>query len=220
MDIRDMQRTTGNRNSQCSIWPVALFTCCYMLAAVIGAFQGGNKEFLIYIGVMLVLIAVVWKVHTRVSLSRGALWGLSIWGLLHMAGGLLTVPFSWPVKGETHVLYNLWLVPGALKYDQVVHACGFGITTWVCWQGLRKALSGRGVPASPTLGLMVLVAAAGIGFGALNEVIEFIATLMVPETNVGGYRNTGFDLVANLIGAGVAALLIYRFDCGKNNQDG
>ncbi len=29
-----------------------------------------------------------------------------------------------------------------------------------------------------------------------------------PETNVGGYRNTGWDLVANLAGVSVAALLI------------
>lgn len=29
-----------------------------------------------------------------------------------------------------------------------------------------------------------------------------------PETNVGGYVNTGWDMVANLVGAGVAASLI------------
>jgi hypothetical protein len=59
---------------------------------------------------------------------------------------------------------------------------------------------------------MVLACAAGQGFGALNEVIEFAATLLVPETNVGGYLNTGWDLVANLVGCVVAATLIYLFD--------
>jgi hypothetical protein len=56
---------------------------------------------------------------------------------------------------------------------------------------------------------MVLCAAAGLGFGALNEVVEFVATLLIPETNVGGYRNTGWDLVSNLIGATTAATWIW-----------
>ena len=58
---------------------------------------------------------------------------------------------------------------------------------------------------------MVLSATAGLGFGALNEVVEFVATLLIPETNVGGYRNTGWDLVANLIGATIAATLIWAY---------
>jgi hypothetical protein len=69
------------------------------------------------------------------------------------------------------------------------------------------------VPA-PTFGLLVLAAAAGLGFGALNEVIEFVATLTMPETNVGGYVNTGWDLVANTVGATVAVLLIRQFTRG------
>ncbi len=56
--------------------------------------------------------------------------------------------------------------------------------------------------------MLVLVAAAGMGFGAMNEVVEFIATLTMPETNVGGYINTGWDLVSNLTGCTLAALLI------------
>jgi hypothetical protein len=47
-----------------------------------------------------------------------------------------------------------------------------------------------------------------MGLGALNEVIEFAVTLSVPETNVGGYINTGWDLVANSVGAVGAATII------------
>jgi hypothetical protein len=39
--------------------------------------------------------------------------------------------------------------------------------------------------------------------------VEFAATLLVPETNVGGYLNTGWDLAANLFGTTVAATLIW-----------
>jgi hypothetical protein len=55
---------------------------------------------------------------------------------------------------------------------------------------------------------MVLAATSGMGLGALNEVVEFAATLLVPETNVGGYLNTGWDLVANATGATAAVILI------------
>lgn len=192
------------------LWPVVAFTISYLGIALIGAIVRGNLEFLFYIVVMLVLIGVVWVVHHYVGLSAGTLWGLSVWGLAHMAGGLLVVPASWPVNAESRVLYTLWLIPDRLKYDHIVHAYGFGMTTWVCWQGLRSAIRRRGGAAAPTFGLMVLSAAAGLGFGAMNEVVEFVATLLVPETNVGGYRNTGWDLVANFTGATVAASLIWR----------
>jgi hypothetical protein len=200
---------TSNLAEAGKLWPVAAFTFAYLGVALIMALVRGNAEFLFYIGVMLVLIGVVWTVHRSVRLSSGALWGLSVWGLAHMAGGLLVVPQTWPVSAESRVLYTLWLIPGRLKYDQVVHAYGFGMTTWVCWQGLRAAISRRGGVVAPTFGTLVLAAAGGLGFGALNEVVEFIATLLVPETNVGGYRNTGWDLVANLVGATVAVALIW-----------
>ncbi len=57
-----------------------------------------------------------------------------------------------------------------------------------------------------------------MGLGALNEVIEFAATLLIPETNVWGYRNTGWDLVANLVGATVAATIIWLH--GRASADG
>ncbi len=191
------------------LWAVAAFTLAYLVAALIIALVQGNLEFLFYIAVMLILIGCVWIVHRHVDLSSGVLWGLSLWGLAHMAGGLLVVPGGWPVSAESRVLYTLWLIPDRLKYDQVVHAYGFGVTTWVCWQGIRSVIQRRGGTAAPTFGLMVLSAAAALGFGALNEVVEFIATLLVPETNVGGYRNTGWDLIANLCGVTIAAALIW-----------
>jgi uncharacterized membrane protein YjdF len=198
---------------------VGSFTVAYLLLAVAAAFVRGNREFLFYIAVMVILIGAVLAVHRRVNLTHGALWALSVWGLLHMLGGLMPVPEAWPINGEIRVLYSLWFIPGYLKYDHVVHAYGFGTTTWVCWQGLRAAFRGVGKEVQPTFGLMVLAAAGGMGFGALNEVIEFVAVLLVPNTNVGGYMNTGWDLVANLTGAFVAVKLIYFFDRGPVEED-
>ena len=56
--------------------------------------------------------------------------------------------------------------------------------------------------------MLVLCGAAALGFGALNEVVEFTATMTMPNTNVGGYVNTGFDLVANLVGVSVACIIL------------
>jgi hypothetical protein len=190
------------------VWPVATFTALYLAAATGGALVLGNQEFLFYIVVMVVLVGAIWIVHRNVGLEVATLWALSLWGLLHMAGGLLTVPEAWPISGDIRVLYSLWLIPERLKYDQVVHAYGFGVATWVCWQGIRAAIRHRGGDAVPTGGLMVLAATGGMGLGALNEVVEFAATLLVPETNVGGYLNTGWDLVANTTGATLAAVVI------------
>ena len=195
---------------------VFLFTAAYLLPATAVAVLQSNMEFMFYVAVMFVLIAIVGSVHARVHFSTGLLWALSVWGLLHMAGGLVSVPSTWPIDGDIRVLYSLWLIPDALKYDQVVHAYGFGVTAWACWQGLRSILS-TGLSASgdnnpqqikPTIGMLVLCGAAALGFGALNEVVEFTAAMTMPSTNVGGYVNTGFDLVANLVGASTACVLI------------
>lgn len=200
---------SGEPARRFALWPVASFTAAYLVVAVPVALARGNSEFLMYIVVMLVLVAVVWSVHRSVDLTGPALWALSLWGLAHMAGGLIVVPAAWPVEAQSRVLYSLWLIPERLKYDQVVHAYGFGVTTWICWQGMRAAIRRRGGRVRPTVGLMVLAASAGMGLGAMNEIVEFAATLWIPETNVGGYTNTGWDLVANLAGCLTAALAIW-----------
>ena len=188
------------------------FTLAYLALAAAGALESVNREFGFYIAVMLVLVAAVLVVHTRVNLSTGVLWALSLWGLAHMAGGLCPVPESWPTDGPNRVLYSWWLVPHCVKYDNLIHAYGFAVTTCVCWEGLRAILASqapsRASPQRPTLGMLILCGAAALGFGALNEVVEFAATLLVPNTNVGGYMNTGWDLVSNLVGVLVAVVWI------------
>ena len=47
------------------------------------------------------------------------------------------------------------------------------------------------------MSVAVAVWLAGMGVGAFNEVVEFFTTLVLEDTNVGGYQNTGRDLVAN-----------------------
>lgn len=48
-----------------------------------------------------------------------------------------------------------------------------------------------------TLWLILLAAGA---FGAVNEIIEWIMTLTIPRTDVGGHDNTAKDQGANFVG--------------------
>jgi uncharacterized membrane protein YjdF len=186
-----------------SLRAVGAFSAAYLLLATPFAIAQHNTEFLFYIGIVIVFATIVILVHRAAHLSQAALWALSFWGLFHMLGGLLRLPEAWPTDGGSHVLYSLWLIPGYLKYDQVIHAYGFGVSTLVCWEYIKTIPGVR-----PTFGVLVLCALAGMGLGAINEIVEFTAVLMIPGTNVGGYENTGWDLVANLTGSTLSALFI------------
>ena len=185
------------------ILPVAIFTVAYTLAFTAWFLSAGNWEFIVYILTMVGLIALVGLTLDKAGYPLPLLWALSLWGLLHMAGGGV------PVNGS--VLYNLVLVPlvdvsgsPILKYDQAVHAYGFGVTAWLLHQLLiRHFPSSRGTWTAFTYPLF-----GAMGLGALNEMIEFSAVLMVPDTNVGGYVNTALDLCFNALGAFIAVLIL------------
>jgi len=184
---------------------VISFTLLYLLVASLFSWRLQNWEFIIYICVVLIIGLSVMNIHNKVRFSTGILWCLSAWGLLHMLGGLMPIPQSWPHNGEHAVLYSLWLIPDYIKYDHIVHGFGFGVCTWACWQALRPIVSGT----QEYLTEIVLAVLASNGLGAANEIIEFFATLALPSTNVGGYINTGWDLVFNLIGSLIAAVIIW-----------
>ena len=89
-----------------------------------------NVEFGFYAFVTTLLALVIWAIHRRVGFTSPLLWLLVAWAALHMVGGLVPVPSFLPAR-EPRVFYNLWIIPPKwLKYDQVVHAFGFGTTAW------------------------------------------------------------------------------------------
>lgn len=184
---------------------ILLVNLTYLTVFSIVAFRGGKAEFLLYIGVILIVGAwIVWK-QRQVKLGPTILWGLTVWGVLHMAGGLVHV-------GDG-VLYSLVLVPlvdrvttegerlVVLRFDQLIHLYGFAVSTLVTYHLLRPYLRDR-IERWPTLALLVVLMSSGLG--ALNEILEFCAVLAFPETGVGGYANTLLDLCFNLAGGLVA----------------
>jgi uncharacterized membrane protein YjdF len=154
-----------------------------------------NYEFIIYTLVIVVFFVLVLLTQRRVEFSPFVLWGLTAWGVMHMAGG--HVPIG---AGRLYDVMLVTLSPRyqVIKYDQAVHLFGFGAATLVCYHLLRRRL---GAGASAGAVLLSLVVLMGMGLGALNEVIELLVVLIVPASGVGGYFNTAFDLASNMLGA-------------------
>lgn len=176
--------------------PILIFNIIYIVIFGIIALLRHNYEFLFYVSIVVFLLLLLLAKYQKIGLSRGTIMALSLWGLLHMMGGNIRV-------GDG-VLYGVQLIPHILRYDQLVHAFGFGTCTVIGFELLRPFLK----PAVNRATLSVLLVMIGIGFGALNEVIEFMAVLALPETGVGGYENTAWDLTFNLIGSLIALVII------------
>jgi len=180
-----------------NIFTIILFTIIFI--------SRKNYEFLIYVGVIVFFLIVILMTNSVIEYPNNILWGLTIWALMHMSGGGIII--------DGKRLYEIILIPIVdspyyiFKYDQLVHIFGFGIATLVMYyllkpllkEGLRKWVS-----------LSIIVVMAGLGVGSLNEIIEFIATVISPSTGVGGYENTALDMVSDLIGAVIAMVYIYN----------
>lgn len=180
--------------------PILIINLIYVPIFTIIALRGTNYEFLLYVCVILFVGAWILLKQRKVRFDRSILWGLTVWGLLHMAGGNLRV--------GNGVLYGLTLIPlvprfDIVRYDQLVHTFGFGVATLIGHHLLRPYLR-EGIDRWGTLSFLIVL--MGAGFGALNEIVEFIAVVAMPETGVGGYENTLLDLVFNLIG-GILAVV-------------
>ena len=163
-----------------------------------------NYEFLWYVLVLVSFFILIVATLRRSHFDSLILWGLSLWGLLHMAGGGVLV------NGE--VLYRLHIVPivgsgdaFVLRFDQFVHFFGFAVATLVVHHLLKPYLN----ETTNWKVVYPLIVAAGAGLGALNEVVEFTAVVLIDETGVGGYYNTAIDLVFNTLGAVAAVFLIH-----------
>lgn len=147
--------------------------------------------------------AIVWL--RRAVLPGLLAAGLVIAALVTLAGGLVNV-------GQ-NVLYNASTGPYSkalgthfLQYDHVAHAYVSFVMAYACWVML-------GAPEGDTdhrRERVILAVGTALGLGALNEMLEFLATLAHHGAHAGGYWNTGWDLVCNLIGAGAAGLVIAR----------
>ena len=159
--------------------------------------QRKNYEFVGYIVVVSLVLILILYTNKKVNYPNITLWGLTLWGLMHMCGGGILF------NNGTMKLYALILIPLSetyqiFRYDQLVHIIGFGVSTLIMYAIIKSHINFK-IKGKVALGIVIIM--AGLGVGAINEIIEFTATVFVPETGVGGYINNSLDLVSDLIGA-------------------
>lgn len=162
-----------------------------------------NYEFVIYIGVIVLIFGLILLTNKKNNLSNFVLWGLSGWAVFHLCGGYFNIN---GLRLYEIMIFNFIQTEKIyfLRYDQFVHMYGFAVATFAAYDVLYPYLKEK-INYKVVSVLLVLI---GMGAGAFNEVVEFIAVLAVPETGVGGFYNTSWDLVFNTIGAIIAVLII------------
>ncbi|MGH8990722.1 MAG: hypothetical protein ACRDZ7_04260, partial [Acidimicrobiia bacterium] len=169
------------------------------LAAVTGFSVGrGSRRIIAYLIVWSVLALLVRAGHRRWPLPRATLVALAVAGGLHLAGGLLPSP-----DPGAPILYETWLIEGVLKFDQLAHAIISGVLTVALFQILGQCVDPRRAGPVPRA---MLALVATWGFGAANELFEFLSALRFADAYVGGFNNAGWDLVFNTFGSLMAAL--------------
>ncbi|MDX2116364.1 MAG: DUF2238 domain-containing protein [Planctomycetota bacterium] len=196
--------------------PLGLFVGPYLVAGLVLCLARGNFEFLGYVVQMVLIAGAVAWAHVHARFTMPVLWLLAAWGLLHLLGGLVPIPAERAHDPARPVLYGLWIIRDWFKYDNLVHGFGFFAATLAVAQALRPFLDAA---TRPRLALVVILASAGMGLGAMNEMIEFGATVFVPDTGVGDYRNNALDLWWNAVGAVPAAVLSVGLLAKKNGVD-
>lgn len=168
-------------------------------AAVIGfGVARGNRRVIAYLIVWSLLALLIRAGHRRWPLPKATLIALTVAGAVHLAGGLLPSP-----EQGAPIFYETWLVPGVLKFDQAAHAFISAVVTVAVFQVLGHVVDdGRAGPGLRAI-LAMLVC---WGFGAANELFEFLSALRFADAYVGGLDNAGWDLAFNVVGGVLAAI--------------
>ena len=162
-----------------------------------------NYEFLLYAITVIFLIVILYKTDQYFNYKLLGLWLFNIWLILHVLGGLASYQ---GVRLYDLMLLNLVGDPyHILKYDQFVHFYCYVVMGILMWSVVQKIMKQN---ASNAVVCIVTILAAS-SLGAVNEIIEFFAFVMIGTEGVGGYINTAIDLVANLLGAIVGTLYMY-----------
>jgi hypothetical protein len=179
-----------------------------ILAAVIGfciyGFATGSPSTIGYAAsVLLIAAGIAWL--RRDPLPAPLAIALAIAAILDLAGGLINVGQN-VLYNASIGSYSTSLGTHYLQYDHLVHAYVSFAVAFACWVMLAEPHAAAGHRRE----LVILAVGTALGFGGLNEMVEFIATLAHSGAHTGGYWNTGWDLICNFIGAGTAGLIIAR----------
>ncbi|EKD79549.1 MAG: hypothetical protein ACD_41C00038G0001 [uncultured bacterium] len=179
---------------------IVYFTSGYTFVFSINALLRGNVEFIYYTALMVLSISLIMFIHKRMHFYPIVLMLLSVIGLLHLLGGNIMI-------GATR-LYDYYFVPGFFKYDNFVHMVGSAVMVMLAHALLMPILHKQFEQQRHGYFILLLVI-VGMGLGAINELVEFLAVLVFDVgQQVGDYTNTLLDLVYNTIGSALMATFL------------
>jgi hypothetical protein len=170
-----------------------LFIAAYTVALFVYGQAVDSPLTNVYTGITLLLLAFFVIVHRWARFPDGIWWAIALVGLGNMLGGVVLV------GGEP-----LYMAPiGPVHYDKLFHAAAAFACFFVAWVAIQR-WAGEGPHRG---GLLFIAVLATMGGGAAVEIAELIGA-SVGDVNVGDYLNNALDLVANAVGALLAALLV------------
>ena len=180
-----------------------LFTALYLLFGGIYFLRDFNSEFVVYIGVIVAIFTGVLLTLRTTKFPVWMLWLLSLWGLMHVLGGLVQTPDGVLFAYRIYPFFDGGGEFYILKYDQVVHGYLYGLVAVMAYHVIRNIFGATGYHTLVFLASVLI----SVGVSGMNEIMEFFITVTFPDNGVGGYHNTMLDMVFNFSGACVATLV-------------
>ncbi|MBW2993083.1 DUF2238 domain-containing protein [Candidatus Woesearchaeota archaeon] len=178
------------------LWILSLMFLAYSVIFFVMSIKNNNYEYIYYNLIMIICFVALLIFYKKMHLKISMVAGLLIMGFLHLAGGNIIV------NGLKLYQASLFVIP----YDKIVHVFGSFVVTIIAYNLILPILSRKHIEKKIFfIGFFVFI--AGVGIGALAEVVEFIATIIVKHNIVGDYANNAADLIANSIGAIIAAIV-------------
>ena len=123
-------------------WLLVFFNLAYIIAFALYYINIRNYEFLWYVLVLMFFFILIGTTLRKTNFDYLVLWLLSLWGFFHMAGGGIWVGENVLYAFEIIKLFNIGDTI-VFKFDQFVHAFGFGTTTLVAWHLLKPYLNNK-----------------------------------------------------------------------------
>ncbi|HLC89922.1 MAG TPA: hypothetical protein VJG65_03100 [Patescibacteria group bacterium] len=181
---------------------ILIFTFAYLAAFTINGVWQANFEFLYYTFLIVALIYLIIRFNKFLHLAFFILFNLSILGFLNLLGGNLYL------AGLR--LYDFYLLPGLIRYDNFIHAYGTFIATLALYSLLFNFINPE-IKKRYWLFAVILILMA-IGLGTIVELVEFLAVIFFNVAGkVGDYYNNTLDLVFNTLGSILATIIIYFY---------
>ncbi len=199
--------------TQKSFNALLFFNISYLLFFGLIAVQAGKYEFFITAFFISLPVALIYYFHKTLHIAPSIIAGLSVLGLLHVAG------INIAVHGVR--LYDLWFIQDILRYDNIIHLWGSFVLGLIIYSLLAPHLDQKIKHNLFLLALLIILLT--IGVGVLNEIMELFAVVFLNAgKEIGDYMNNALDLLFNLLGAIPAGIIMsyyHRHDRIKINQN-